>query len=103
MSNTSPTNSHYPLDETPTEWMAAAWEIDHVREMLRDDMTRTVSKGGELAYTDEYLFFLAQSLPIARQVELFLRIREECFTREVEFRLGFERAFPASVPFLPHH
>jgi hypothetical protein len=91
----------FPLDETPAEWMSAAWEIDRVRDELSGEMARTVSKGGDLSYTDEYLRFLSQSLPVPRQVELYLHIRDRCVTREEEFRPGFERAFPACVPSLP--
>ena len=56
---------------------------------------------GVLAYTDEYLRYLSRTLPVPRQVELFLCIRRVCLLREAEFRPGFERAFPACVPFLP--
>jgi hypothetical protein len=91
----------FPLDETPAEWMAAAWEISRVREEISGEMARTVSKIGELAYTDEYLRYLSGSLSVPRQVELFLYIRERCVTREAEFRIGFERVFPECVPFLP--
>lgn len=91
----------FPLDETPSEWMAAAWEIDRVREKLSGEMARTVSKTGELNYTGEYLRYLARSLSVPRQVELFLYIRERCVTRELEFRPEFERVFSESVPFLP--
>jgi len=91
----------FPLDETPAEWMEAAWRIDRVREQVSGEMARTVGKIGGLAYEDEYLGFLSRSLPIPRQVELFLFIRERCATGEAEFRPGFERAFPECVPFLP--
>jgi hypothetical protein len=91
----------FPFDETPPEWMAAAWEIERVRNELCWEMARTVSKIGELAYTNEYLNYLSRSLPIARQVELFLYIRDRSPHREVEFRPGFERAFPDCVPYLP--
>jgi hypothetical protein len=90
-----------PFDETPPEWMAAAWEIERVRDELSYEMARTVGKIGELAYTDKYLHFLSRSLPVARQVELFLYIRNRNPRREDEFRAGFERAFPACVPHLP--
>jgi hypothetical protein len=92
----------FPFDETPSEWMAAAWEIERVRNELCSEMARTVSKTGGLAYTDEYLRYLSKSLPIARQVELFLYIRDSRNElREFEFRPGFEQAFPDSVPYLP--
>jgi hypothetical protein len=91
----------FPLDETPAEWMSAAWEIDWVREELSGEMARTVSKIGELCYTDEYLRFLSRSLSVPRQVELYQHIFDRCSTREEEFRPGFERAFPACVPSLP--
>ena len=92
----------FPFDETPREWMAAAWEIERVRNQLSGDMARTVSKTGELAYTHEHLRYLSQSLTIPRQVELFLYIRDSGNQlREVEFRPGFERAFPDCVPYLP--
>jgi hypothetical protein len=92
----------FPFDETPPEWMAAAWEIDTVRQELSGEMARTVGKTGELAYTDEYLRYLSRSLPVSRQVELFLSIRDGGNElREAEFRPGFERAFPACVPHLP--
>lgn len=92
----------FPLDETPAEWMAAAWEIDRVRTELSGEMARTVSKCGKLSYTGEYLGFLSRSLPVHRQVELYLRIRDSGNAlREGEFRPGFERAFPDCVPFLP--
>jgi len=38
-----------PFDETPPEWMAAAWEIERVRSLLSAEMARTVGKTGELA------------------------------------------------------
>jgi hypothetical protein len=91
----------FPIDETPPEWMAAAWEIERVRHEVSSEMARTVSKIGELGYTDEYLQYLSRSLPVSRQVELFLYIMNRNFTREDEFRPGFERAFPACVPHLP--
>lgn len=91
-----------PFDETPSEWMAAAWEIERVRSEKSYDMARTVGKTGELAYTDEYLRYLSRSLPVTRQVELFLYIRDSGNQlREVEFRPGFEQAFPDCVPYLP--
>lgn len=89
----------FPLDETPPDWMAAAWEIDRVREELSGDMARTVSKTGKLAYHCDYLTYLSQSLPVYRQVELFLYLRDKG-GREGEFRAGFESAFPECVPFL---
>ncbi|MDY3554233.1 hypothetical protein R5W24_003352 [Gemmata sp. JC717] len=65
-------------------------------------MARTVGKTGELAYTHEYLSYLSRSLSIGRQVELFLYIRDSGNQlREVEFRPGFERAFPDCGPYLP--
>jgi hypothetical protein len=91
----------FPLEETPAEWMGAAWRIDRVREQASREMARTVGKIGDLAYEDAFLGYLSRSLPIPRQVELFLCIRERCATREAEFRPGFERAFPECVPFLP--
>jgi hypothetical protein len=91
----------FPFDETPPEWMAAAWEIEQVRTALCWEMARTVSKIGELAYTDEYLRYLSRSLPIFRQMELFSYIRDRNPTRESEFRPGFEKAFTACVPYLP--
>ncbi|VTR94296.1 unnamed protein product [Gemmata massiliana] len=63
-------------------------------------MARTVSKTGALAYHRDYLTYLSQSLPVYRQVELFLYLRDSG-GREGEFRAGFESAFPACVPFLP--
>jgi hypothetical protein len=92
----------FSFDETPVEWMAAAWEIERVRSTVSEDMARTVSKTGELAYTQEYLRYLSQALSISRQVELFLSIRDSGNQlREVEFRPGFERAFPDCVVHLP--
>ena len=92
----------FPLDQTPTEWMAAAWEIERVRDELSGEMTRTVSKTGELGYTKEWLQYLSRSLPLARQVELFRSIRDSSNQhREVEFRPGFEAAFPDAVRHLP--
>jgi hypothetical protein len=90
-----------PLDATPPEWMAAAWEIDSVREANSYDMARTVSKMGELFYTDEFLGLLGRSLSAERQVELFLGIRDNSPHRESEFRSRFEQMFPRSVPALP--
>jgi hypothetical protein len=92
----------FPFDETPTEWMAAAWEVESVRSARSAEMARTVGKCGELAYTQEYLRYLSQALSISRQVELFLSIRDSGNQlREVEFRPGFERAFPDCVAHLP--
>lgn len=92
----------FPFDETPPEWMVAAWEIEKVRSARSEDMARTVGKTGELAYTREYLHYLSRSLTIPQQVELFLSIRGSGNElREVEFRPGFERAFPDCVPHLP--
>jgi hypothetical protein len=92
----------FPLDETPLEWMAAAWEIDRVRNELSGEMARSVSKIGHLAYADEFLNYLSRSLPISRQVELFFFIRDSRNEfRETEFRPGFERAFPDCVSQLP--
>lgn len=92
----------FPLDKTPLEWMAAAWEIDRIREEISGEMERTVSKTGELAYQPEYLQYLSKALSIDRQVELFLFIRDNGNQlREQGFRPGFERAFPRCVPYLP--
>jgi hypothetical protein len=90
-----------PLEATPPEWMAAAWEIASVREANTYDMARTVSKVGELFYTDEFLGLLGRSLSVDRQVELFRRIRQGSPHREAEFRGQFEQRFPRSVPNLP--
>jgi hypothetical protein len=92
----------FPLDATPPEWMAAAWEIGCVREERSYDMARDVSKLGMLTCTPEWLHYLSRALPITRQVELYVRIRDDGNQfRDVEFRPQFERAFPACVPFLP--
>jgi hypothetical protein len=92
----------FPLEETPPEWMAAAWELERVRNELSDEMARTVSKTGDLAYNEDYLRYLSRSLSIARQVELFLCIRDRRNElREAEFRPSFERGFPDCVPYLP--
>jgi hypothetical protein len=90
-----------PLEATPPEWMAAAWQLDAVREANTYDMARTVSKEGELSYTDEFLGLLGRSLDVERQVELFLAIRNRSPHREREFRPRFEQMFPRSVPTLP--
>jgi hypothetical protein len=91
------------FDHTPPQWMADAWENDRIREALSAEMARTVTELGELAYDAEYLNYLSRSLPSARQVELYVYLRDMCRkeTREDEFRPGFERAFPACVALLP--
>jgi hypothetical protein len=90
-----------PLTEIPPEWLAAAWEFEDFREAHTYCMARTVSKGGELSYTDEYLAALGRSLGVERQVELFAHIRGRSPHREIEFRGRFEQFFSRSVAALP--
>jgi hypothetical protein len=85
----------------PDDWLTAAWEIDNFREAHTYDMARTVSKVGDLAYTDDYLASLGRSLSIERQVELFTCIRERSPHREDEFRERFEQFFSQSSSSLP--
>jgi hypothetical protein len=85
----------------PEDWLAAAWEVPHIRDAHSDEMARTVSKMGELIYTDAYLTALGRSLSIERQVELFRRIRRRSPHREGEFRERFEQFFPRSRSALP--
>jgi len=85
----------------PEDWLAAAWEVPHVREAQSDDMARTVSKMGELYYTDAFLAALGRSLSVERQVELFHRIRRRSPHREGEFRERFEEYFPRTRSALP--
>ena len=73
----------FPLDETPPEWMAAAWEIERVRNKLSSEMARTVGKTGELACTNGYLRYLSRSLPLARQVR-------SCFSTSVIAGTSYE-------------
>jgi hypothetical protein len=87
----------FPADD----WLAAAWELEDVREAHSYSMARTVSKGGDLFFTNAYLTALGRSLSVPRQVELFHRIRGRSPHREVEFRGQFEQFFPRSKPFLP--
>lgn len=85
----------------PPDWMREAWKIDWFREHFTGEMSRTVSKIGELSYDAEYLHFLDQSLSVPQLVELYCRIRDDSPAREVEFRPGFESAFPSCVATLP--
>jgi hypothetical protein len=85
----------------PEDWLAAAWEMPHVRAAHSDDMARTVSKMGQLFYADDYLAALGRSLSIDRQVELFRRIRRRSPHREDEYRGRFEEFFPGSRSALP--
>jgi hypothetical protein len=95
-----PCGNPLPLDETPAEWFAAAWEIDRIREAQTAEMVRDVRKIGELFYTSAFLGLLARSLSGPRLVELFRAVRDGSM-RELEFRADFERAFPAVVADLP--
>jgi hypothetical protein len=88
-------------DLPPDEWLAAAWEIEAIRRLHSEDMTRTVSKLGELVYTDEYLTALGRALSVERQVELFAWIRDGNPHREDEFRDRFEECFPRCRLLLP--
>ena len=96
----NPYDNYLGIDETPPEWMAAAWDIDRVREELSYGLAREVSKTGSLCRTDEYLQFLSASLSVDRQLELFDYIVQHA-GRESEFRPEFERAFPHSASLLP--
>jgi hypothetical protein len=91
----------FPLNETPSDWMAEAWGNDSVREELSDSFARHVSKTGSLCYPREYLKYLSDALSVHQAVELFLYIRDRCSTRESEFRPEFEQAFPRCVSSLP--
>jgi hypothetical protein len=90
-----------PFDETPPEWMTTAWETERIRSEISSSLARDVSKCGNLCRDHEYFDFMSQALPVARQVELFVYIRDMSPTRECEFRGQFERAFPACVSQLP--
>lgn len=94
-------NGGFSLHDTPPEWMTAAWEIERVREELSSEMARTVSEHGEITYEEEYLQYFSRSLPIFRQLELFLYIRNRNPHREDEFRPGFEKAFATCIMHLP--
>jgi hypothetical protein len=54
----------FPLDETPPEWMAEAWQIATVRNAISSEMGRNVSKTGSLCHTEEFLAYLGKALTV---------------------------------------
>jgi hypothetical protein len=85
----------------PDDWLAAAWEIENVRDAFTYEMARTVSKMGELFYDDDYLKALGRALPLERQLQLFTHIRDGSPHREDEFRGRFEECLPKCLTCLP--
>jgi hypothetical protein len=90
-----------PCDNVPSDWWAEAWRIDRVRDELSSDMARTVSKEGELSYSDGYFDLLARALTAEQLLALYLFIRDESRRLESEWRPQFESLFPSCVNLLP--
>lgn len=83
------------------EWVAAAWEVEAIREPIVADMQREISKTGTPNYTDECFGLLAQALHPDRLSELYERLRDHSLHREAEFRPHFDRALGANAWRLP--
>jgi len=89
------------FDEPPTEWAAAAWELDAVHRTITREMSRDVSKVGSVVWDTTLLARMSAALGTAQVVRLFAAIRDESPHREAEFRPAFESAFARHAPALP--
>jgi hypothetical protein len=103
LANASEHLHDYRLDpgQLLSEWMREAWERPDVRSELTSEMARTVSKTGELCYTEAYLDLLARALDCDRVADLYREIREHSGRHEEEWRADFERRFAECADRLP--
>ena len=87
--------------EIPADWMTEAWDRVEIRRYLTDDMTRMVSKTGEISYTREFGELLRRSLTCDQAVQLYRDIRDNARRNEDEWRPQFAQWFPQCVSALP--
>jgi hypothetical protein len=85
----------------PAEWVAAAWDIDEVREAESLEIAREVHRTTNWKRDVGFPRLLCEALSTERVVELYRYIRSCSPTREAELRAEFEKAFPRQAPALP--
>jgi hypothetical protein len=87
--------------EPPSEWVAAAWDLDEVREAESLYIAREVHWTTNWKRDVVFPRRLGEALSPERVVELYRYIRSCAPAREAELRAEFEKAFPRQAAALP--
>ncbi len=77
----------------PSDWAAAAWDVEAVRAPIIDELRRGVSKLGALPLDERQLAKMSRALRTDPVVALYEVLRNEAPHREPEFRAAFTRLF----------
>jgi hypothetical protein len=85
----------------PAEWVAAAWDIDEVREAESLEIAREVHWTTNWKRDVRFSPLLCEALSTERVVELYQFIRSCAPTWESELRAEFEKAFARHASALP--
>ena len=85
----------------PAEWLARAYQLEHVPSNLLYILKDRARDFGGLGVDRLVLEGLATFLPTERVVEMFTALREELPEREAEFRAEFETIFARHAAALP--
>lgn len=89
------------IADVPSDWAAAAWDVEVVRSPLVHELQRGVSKLGELLLDKKQLAKMSEVLRTDQVVALYEVLRNDSPQRESEFRADFERAFTRHAGHLP--
>ena len=87
--------------EPPAEWVAAAWDLDEVREAESLEIAREVHWTTNWKRDVRFPRLLSEALGTERVVELYRYVRSCSPTREAELRAEFQKAFARHAPALP--
>lgn len=89
------------IADVPSDWAAAAWDIEAVRSPLVHELTRSVSKLGELGLDEKQLANMSDVLRTDQVVALYTALANDSPHRESEFRDEFARLFAKHASQLP--
>lgn len=86
----------------PQEWIALAWKTNpDFRAECLDALVRSLDKRGSFASATDFAELLAPALDPDQAVDLYREIAAQTGRNPVEWRIVFERLFPAAAPRLP--
>jgi hypothetical protein len=89
------------IADVPSDWAAAAWDVDAVRSPLIDELQRGVSKLGALWLDEKQLAKMSEVLRTGQVVALYEALTNDSPHRESEFRGDFVRLFAKHASQLP--
>jgi hypothetical protein len=89
------------IADAPSDWAAAAWDVDAVRSPFVHELTRSVSKVGELGLDEKQLAKMSAVLRTDQVVALYEALTNDSPHRESEFRGDFIRLFAQHASRLP--